>query len=182
MEAAGALVLAFTLVVPPGVTTCGVFQDGRPLALEHELKCRIRLREGRYQLRTDASTVAADLIEGLEFGPEGQAAVPLGGGMFRVKKEPSCAPGASCTTFFFEQDWQAAGQPIHLEDYLGLQVRMVNGVPDPAERTIDESSFSQGGFLHGRVGGDPADFSRTLRFSSCSYGDLPPWEVRVYFA
>src|SRR6185369_2684604 len=119
LSSVGAADPIVAIVVPSGLTTCGVFQDGRSLALEHDLKCRLRLREGRFEVPVAVSTVPADLVEAMEFGPDGIPGTPLSPGAFKITREPSqnCAPGASCYRLAFVQDFSAGGTLVHLEDY-----------------------------------------------------------------
>jgi hypothetical protein len=170
----------FALEVPSGLTSCGAFQDGRSLAAERELKCRLTLREGRWDLPGSAATVPLDLISSVELGPEARPGTPVTSGLVRVSSEPSSwEEGVVYYRFAFEQDWEVDGVPLRLRDYGGIWFRTTNGVPDPAERRIDEDLLSRGSLLSGHVGLPPDDAARTIRFSSCAYPILPLWQISV---
>ena len=171
----------FVLEIPADTRTCGVFQDGRTPAEELALKCRVTFRQGQWDLPGGAVTVPAEIIESLEFGPDALPGAPVTAGLFRVTKDPSpWEPGVVYYGYSFEQDWQAGGVPIHFRDYGGINFRVVDGVPDASVRRLDEESISRSeSIFFGHVGDGPPDQATTIRFSSCSYANLPLWDVSV---
>jgi hypothetical protein len=167
------------LEVPAGAEACGVFQDGRTPAVELALKCRIRFRAGSHEFPIVVGDVPFDLIETLEFGPDaapGSATTP---GLFKLGVEGGAwEPGVQYYSLRFQQDWSVGGEPLHLQDWGGMWFRTVDGVADPPVFRLDEERISQESIFYGQLAEDP---TRTIRFSSCSYADLPLWKIEVSF-
>src|SRR5512136_733797 len=82
----------FVLEVPEGTGVCGVFQDGRSLRTEYDLKCRVDLRAASWELPGGATTIPAEFVDSLLFGPSAQPGAPVTAGLFRVQRQ-SWEPG-----------------------------------------------------------------------------------------
>ncbi len=172
----------FSLEVPAGTRVCGVFSAervNREPRVEYETKSVVELRAGVYELATSGGVIEADLIESLRFGSERSLAQPLGPGRFTVTPIPEEGSRTNYR-FSYEQEFELAAdgstyaggrllvQILQL-DYLGRGEVALDGA-----KVLDDEFLTFDLVMGASVDGEPL-----VGYSSCSYRELPRWELSV---
>jgi len=167
----------FRLEIPDDTVLCGLFVEGRPPHDELLAKSRLRLRPGTIELPTDVDVFLGDLIEEIVRGPDRRRAEPTAPGVFHVTTNAR-GDGTASHTFRFEQDFTIAGEPLHVE-INGLTMTSSDGEPDVPTLVLDEEAITRDLFVEAIPS---SEASRKMVYSSCTFGSLPPWDVRTTFA
>ena len=166
----------FELEIPPGASVCGVFSAervGREPRQEYEAKSVVDFVPGRYELPTSAGAFETDLIGAVRFGAEQEFGEPVGRGRFRVTPIPGDGSRTNYR-FTYEQEFRVASQGVLKLRLLQLDFSGRGGVALDGAKQFDESFLSFELVMEGSLSGVPL-----VGYSSCSYGELPRWEVDV---
>jgi hypothetical protein len=168
----------FTLVVPGGVTACGVFRPGRGPALEHRLKSTVRFRPGAVEMPAALETFSANLVGDLRFGSAATVAEPLSDGVFRVRQF-SGRVGEVTYSFDYEQEFavsSAGAEAQHLQFRCGpFEFVVRDGLALRTEATLDDRLLRAGESSASAtvLGPEPLD----VQYGSCFHDELSLWEV-----
>lgn len=169
----------FELEIPSGTILCGVFAPesvSRPFAaadpqLEYEMKSQVWLNGGVFEMPTDEGAFERDLIAELRFGPEQELAQPLSPGRFEFQ---TAADEGNQTTYTFNYT-----QDFGLPSGFSLQVSIDNlqfvgrGSIALERRLVLDDFYNTFSLRMEAV----LDGTPRVAFSSCSYRELPRWEL-----
>ncbi len=171
---------SFELEIPPGSRACGVFHlagSNRGLEDEYRLKSVVELRSGRFQLDTTRDTISLDLVDELRLGPDQESAVPASPGLLRVLRVAGDGD-ITLYRFTYRQSFVLAdGSAIDLALTQPLEYRARGDEAIDATQTLNDAFFVTlvgEESLRGSINDLPL-----LHFGSCSYDDLPLWEIAI---
>ena len=165
----------FELQVPPRTAVCGVFSADRvdrALRVEYETKSMVYFTGGTYRLPSDEGPFEADLISEVYYGPEQELAVPLEAGRFRV--EPVANNNQTTYRFSFEQEFGLDDGRIVRLSILQLEFRGRGKIALDGPLVFSEMFLTNDLVMDGRIDGNPL-----VAYSSCSYRELPRWQLAV---
>ncbi len=162
--------------VPEDLDLCGAFVVGRKPQETYELKSRIRLPAGEYELPTTQRITHYDLVESVEFGPERVLGEPASPGRFRFSRIGT--PASPVFEFDYEQSFLLPdGRELILRfSRLRFGVPARNGAG--SRRTLSDLLAS------GLVSVDATleeenQAPLAVEYRSCTYDTLPLWHVEV---
>jgi hypothetical protein len=157
----------FALEIPVGAKACATFREFRTLRDTLRLKSVLTFAPGVVSLPTNRSYfVGDDLISEIQLGTDREVLTPSGIGVYRVTRDPV---DDDSFTFSFQQDFELASGERFAVRLEGLSFR----VGDASPRTFDGESLEGLVTLQGELDGS------FVNYGSCSYEELPLWEIDV---
>lgn len=166
----------FELEIPGSTVVCATFSKervGRALQEEYEFKSQVWFRSGVFELPTNEESFSGDLIAEVRFGPDRLIAQPLGEGRFEFRTIPEAGSQTSYT-FTYTQDFVLpGGGSLELKiDNLGFVGRGAIALERRLLLNDHYNTFSL--VMQATLDGSPV-----IAYSSCSYHELPRWELNV---
>lgn len=169
----------FELEIPGDTLLCGVFAPdivGRPLEeadpqMEYELKSQVRLHSGLFELPTDGESLTLDLIAEVRFGSERELVEPLGEGTFEFQTAPQEGSQTSYIFSYSQEFVLASGESFEVKiDNLRFTGR--GSIALKRRLLLDDEYNTFSLSMQAAVDGVPR-----VVYSSCSYRELPRWEL-----
>ena len=155
---------------------CGMFDIGRDIRREYELKSTVEFTGGVVSLPTASDRFSAELFQRVLIGPERQEAQPVEDGEFQVTRLPPSG-GETLYRFAFEQDFELQGGERFSLRLSSLEFRArESGEAIEALRVVDEEFLAHQLVLRAGAFGEASEF---VSYGSCSYPTLPLWGVRL---
>jgi hypothetical protein len=172
----------FEIEIVAGATACGVFQPAtasRGTVEEHQLKSLLHFRGGTVPLPTERDSFAATLVDEVFFGPQLARAESLGDGLFRLLRFP-LGSGVTRYRFSYRQEFSLPdGRELHVELATPLSFDGRDDEPVTAPLVVDEVFLTT---LAGREAIQATlDGAPLVHYGSCSYADLPLYEIDAVF-
>jgi len=174
----------FELEILPGQRVCGTFGvsgANRGVREEYEIKSQLRFRSGKIELPTTADSFSAELVEELRMGPEQEVAVAVTEGLVRFLRVAG-GDGVVRYRFTFEQEFTLAdGRSLELALVTPLEFEARGEDPVARRLVLDKATLAE--MFTVNAGFEPLlamlDGAPLIRYGSCGYETLPPWEIRL---
>ena len=164
----------FVVEVAPSLTICTQFADDRAPYDEYRLKSRITFAERSVELLSRSVHVVANVIDELEFGPEGQVLEPLESGLFELEVRDS-APRYS---WVYTQSFNFDGRPFQVR--FEKTFHESDGDDGVFRWVIDENAIENSFLVFGQQAGSDS-VQEGARYGSCQRESLPLWNIDAVF-
>lgn len=165
----------FYLRVPGPTAACGAFRVARATEMEYKLKAMIQLKPGDLLLDPNLKEYHGELIDRVSYGSDLDLGVPIDEGTFRCQVSRQ-GDGNVVYYFSFEQQFLFAKHGRMRVDSTLMRFEAENGVPKQQMKILDEEAVLNDIELIGYPEELPQEY---IRFSSCTYSNLPKWEIGV---